>query len=184
MHNFTGFIAKIGIKTGTSKRGAWKLYSIKIDGQDEWISAGFDAPPCKEGDYVSIEAEQNDKGYWDAKSIKQVKNAPAKEAAAVSGPALAKTSTQTSIHYQSARKDAIALIELLLTHKALPMSASATAAGTAKRYEEITALIDKLTVRYFNDAETHRILEDVTDEGSSKAEEADPTPGSDEVDDA
>lgn len=184
MSNFTGFIEKIGIKTGTSKRGQWKLYSFKMSDVEHWLSAGFDAPAAKEGDYVSIEAEQNDKGYWDVTSLKQVKNAPAKTGSATAANSPAK-GTQTSIHYQSARKDAISVIELLLTHKALPMSAAATAAGTAKRYEEITALVDKLTVRYFNDAETHRILEDVTDEGSTKEEaEEVPSPGTDEVDDA
>jgi hypothetical protein len=166
-----GFAKKIGIKEGRGKRGPWKLYSVKIeleDGSehDSWISLGFDAPSFKEGDYVKIEASENDRGYLQADKVTKLKNPPAKSskgAAAPSGGHV--TSTQTSIHYQSARKDAIEVLKLLQSQDALPLSTAKTKAGEAKRYEEVMALVAKLTVEFFNDAETHRLLKTVADAG-------------------
>lgn len=177
MSTFKGFIAKVNSKAGKSASGRpYTLWSIKLENEDgteqeKWLSAGFEQPEASEGDYVEVTAEENAKGYLNIKSIKQLKNAPAKVA-----PAGAKSSgghvstTQTSIHYQSARNAAISVLEVLVAKDALPISAAKTKAGEAARYEEIMALVDKLTVRYFMDAETHRILESVADEGSSEPE--------------
>ena len=181
---FTGFIAKINSKDGRTKSGKpWTLWSIKLENadgtqQDKWLSAGFDKPTAAEGDYVEIIAEENEKGYLDVKGIKQVKNAPARGYApgvakvvaggdkASSSDVRPHTTTQTSIHYQSARKDAVAVLALLIEKDALPISKAKDKSGEAKRYEEIMALVDKITVRYFQDAETHRILDSVVDEGT------------------
>jgi hypothetical protein len=181
MSDFKGFIQKIAVKQGKGKRPpykAWTLYSIKLADEngvelEQWFGAGFDPPKVKEGDYVALTAEQNDGGYWDVKGITPLKNAPAKVSAANSGVATngATISTQSSIHYQSARNSAIEVIKLLVETKSLPVSSSQTKSGEAKRYEEIMALIDKLTVRFYVDTETQRILETVADEGASEEEE-------------
>lgn len=176
MSTFKGFIAKIGIKEGRSGRGPWKLYSIKLEDEngvenDKWLSAGFDKPKANEGDYVVIEAEENDKGYLNVKSLKVQKNPPAQVSKSApqgtrTAPANVKGSTtQTSIHYQSARKDAIEVLKLLQSQDALPISSAKTKAGEAKRFEELMALVDKLTVQFFFDAETHRLLDTVADAG-------------------
>jgi hypothetical protein len=184
MSEFRGFIQKIAVKTGKGKKPPYKpytLYSIKLADEkgvefEQWFGVGFAAPNAKEGDYVELDAEQNLAGYWDVKGLRPLKNAPAKVATSntasssesVSGPAI---STQSSIHYQSARNSAIEVIKLLVETKSLPVSAAQTKAGEAKRYEEIMALIDKLTVRFYVDTETQRILETVTDEGADDEEE-------------
>ncbi len=171
---FKGFIAKIGKKEGRSGRGPWVLYSIKLEDEngvenDKWISAGFDKPKANEGDYVIIEAEENEKGYLNVKSLKVGKNAPARSSPEATkgagGHVKAASGTQTSIHYQSARKDAIEVLKLLQSQDALPLSSAKTKAGEAKRFEELMALVDKLTVQLFFDAETHRLLETVADAG-------------------
>ena len=192
MSEFRGFIQKIAVKTGKGKKPPYKpytLYSIKLADEkgvefEQWFGVGFAAPDAKEGDYVELDAEQNVAGYWDVKGLRPLKNAPAKNvptnsSAATSGSTI---STQTSIHYQGARNASIEVIKLLVETKSLPVSAAQTKAGEAKRYEEIMALIDKLTVRFFVDAETHRILETVTDEGADDEEVIAPGESDDEAD--
>jgi hypothetical protein len=181
MSDFKGFVQKIAVKTGKGKRPPYKpytLYSLKIADEngvelEQWFGAGFDKPDVKEGDYILLTAEQNDSGYWDVKGIKPLKNAPAKASQAVSstGSSGGSIGTQSSIHYQSSRNAAIEVIKLLVETKSLPVSSAQTKAGEAKRYEEIMALIDKLTVRFYVDTETQRILASVTDEGAEAEEE-------------
>lgn len=179
MDNVKGFVSKITSKDGMGKRGKWTVYSMKLELEngiefEKWISLGFEAPKVKEGDYVDIKLEENSKGFLNAVDIKSLKNPPAKpnrSGAPASGAAPAKaagtyvSATQTSIHYQSARKDAIEVLKLLQSQDALPLSAAKTKAGEAKRYEELIALVDKLTVQFFYDAETHRLLSTVVDAG-------------------
>lgn len=178
MSVFKGFIAKIGEKSGKSNKGrAWTIYSIKLEKEDgseldKWISAGFDKPSVREGDYVKIIAEENDKGYLNASEIKKLKNAPARSKAAAGGSGgdgRGSQATQKSIHYQSARKDALNLVALLLAQDALPLTSAKGKAGEAKRFVELSALVDKLTVQYFFDAETQRLLDSVADAGAVAA---------------
>jgi hypothetical protein len=176
MSVFKGFVKKINSKEGRAKSGKpYTLWSAKLENedgteQDNWISFGFDKPEIKEGDYVKITTEQDGK-YLRVTETKRLKNAPArsnKAAPSASGGHV--SSTQTSIHYQSARKDAIEALALLIEASALPLTKDTAKAGQAKRYEEVMALIDKLTVRFFHDAETHRLLTTVVDEGAVEAD--------------
>jgi hypothetical protein len=190
--DFKGFITKVAVKTGKGKKPPFKpytLYSIKLADEngvelEQWFGAGFEAPSVKEGDYVALTAEQNAGGYWDVKGIKPLKNAPAKASASpASGVSSGGgVSTQSSIHYQSSRNAAIEVIKLLVETKSLPVSTAQTKAGEAKRYEEIMALIDKLTVRFYVDTETQRILKSVADEGAETEEEEVIVPGEDDGD--
>ncbi len=199
---FKGFVKTISVKEGHGRRGPWKLFSAKLEREDgteveDWITFGFDKPTCREGDYVKITASKNDRGYFQADEVKRLKNAPARSSATAGTAAGANVSnnTQKSIHYQSSRNAAIQAITLLLANDALPMSSAKTKAGEAKRFEEITALIDKLTVRYFFDAETQRLLTTVADDGAvtnnagelpdadDSEKEADDEEGDDELDD-
>lgn len=177
MNTYKGFIAAITTKTGLGRRGPWTLYSGKLEKEDgteypEWISFGFDKPTVQKGDYVKIETEEDGKGYQKVKTCVQLKNPPAKAqpatkaVSAPSGGSSFDVNRQKSIHYQSSRKDAIEVLGLLIAKDALPMTAAKTKAGEAARYEEIMALVDKLTVRYFNDTESLRILDSVVDDGA------------------
>ena len=175
MSTYKGFVKKINTKTGQGKRGPWTAYSIKLEKDDgteyeEWISCGFDAPKASEGDYVVIETQKNERGYETAASIKRLKNPPSRtvgNSAAGGGPGQATgDNRQNSIIYQSSRKDAVSIIQVLLENDALPLSAATTKAGAARRYEEVIALVNKLTVQFYNDVNTLRLLDSVQDAGA------------------
>lgn len=186
---FKGFVKKINTKEGRGKNGKpWKLYSAKLEKEDgteydQWISFGFSAPSVSEGDYVKLTTEKDDRGYEQVTEAKRLKNAPARAAKSSSDGVGTETgSRQSHIHYQSSRKDAIAVLTLLQTQDALPLSNAKTKAGEAKRYEEIMALVDKLTVRFYGDVETLRVLKSVADEGAVTADAASLPDDSDEED--
>jgi hypothetical protein len=191
---FKGFIAHIAEKSGRSSKGKpWTAYSAKIEKEDgteydKWLSFGFDKPDVKKGDYVKITTEANDRGYEQVTEVKKLKNAPARvgkggtqESGGGNGFA---STTQKSIHYQNSRNLAATVLGILNDKDALPLSATKGKAGEIKRYEEIMALIDKLTVRFFYDAETLRILEKVADEGATVAAKEDLPDDSDDEEEA
>ncbi len=188
---FVGFVKRINVKEGRGKRGPWKAYSAKIEKDDgseynEWVSLGFDAPPFKEGDYVQLETEENEGRQQYVKgSAKVKKNAPARASqntsnkgstggtatgGAQGGTGFNEPARQASITYQSSRKDAIEIVSLLLANGALPMSEAKTKAGTAKRFDEITAAVEKFTVELYNDVTSLRVLGRVADAGVVKAD--------------
>jgi hypothetical protein len=187
---FKGWVKKLNSKDGQAKSGRpYTLWSAKLEKEDgteydNWISFGFTKPEIKEGDYVKITAEQDGK-YLQVKEVKRLKNAPARVVAkgAEGTNQNVSTSTQVSIHYQSARKDALQAIDILIKSDALPISAAKTKAGEAKRYVELLALIDKLTVQFFYDAQTHRLLATVADAGAIAPDAAGSLPEDSDGDD-
>lgn len=205
---FKGFVAKIGQKTGQGRKGPWTLYSCKIEKEDgteypNWISLGFDAPKFKEGDYVAIYASENEKGYLNADEVKRLKNAPErkKKQAAGGGQGGGRKggyggggggdfNRQTNpedakrMSYANARTAAIELVNVLLTHGALPITAAKGKAAEAKREEEIAAFVDKYTVQYFQDGLSLRLLELVEDARGGDDKEESPLPGDNDDDSA
>jgi hypothetical protein len=78
---------------------------------------------------------------------------------------------------QHSQSVAAELIGILLAHNALPVSKADTKAGEAKRFAEIVAAYNKLTVQAFNDAMTCRLLKFVADTvPEAKADAPLPTP--------
>lgn len=187
---FTGTLVLLNVKKGVGKRGPWKAYSGKVEkanGEeyDEWVSFGFEKPECAQGDEVVIVTKKED-GYWKAQEVTVTKAADQEEDSdddsesgdsgteetpnsdesdqQESSPSKSKKrSSQTNIHYQNSRTAAIELADLLLKHKAVPLSATAGKAGEAKRFEEVTALVNKLTVIFFHDLESFRLVNDIED---------------------
>jgi len=74
---------------------------------------------------------------------------------------------QPRIEYQSARNAAIEAVGVLLTHDGLPTSKAAGKAGSATRYEDIVEYINKLTVQFFHDTQTLRLVGTVADSGQA-----------------
>ena len=70
--------------------------------------------------------------------------------------------------YTAARSAALDAVALLLAHDALPTSTAKTKAGQATRFEEVTAMIDKLTIEYFFDSASGRKIESVADAGAKE----------------
>jgi hypothetical protein len=75
--------------------------------------------------------------------------------------------------YSNARSAALEAVATLLAHDGLVTSAAKTKGGQAQRYEEIVAAIDKLTVKYYFDGASGRLLTTVADEGSTESRVAD-----------
>lgn len=187
MAKLEGFVNKLNTKSGVGKRGPWTLYSFILelaDGTESpWVSYGFEQPPFKEGEYIAFETDEKDgrhnfnKGSGRkpanpperAKPAVQGKAAPANAGASKavnSASATVSGSTadrQTSIVMQHSQEMAITAVGILLSNDALPTSGAATKAGEAKRFSEIMAAFDKLTVKFYNDAATGRLLETVSD---------------------
>jgi hypothetical protein len=170
------FVAKINGRNVNTRKGPRTSYSMKLEREDGseidgWISIGWDKPNFSEGDYVKVTYAKNERGYLDASEVKPLKNAPAKSeaTAAPSGGGRGGYDPKgPTIHYQNSRTAAIELVGLMLAHDALPMSEAKTKAGTAKRFAEIKALVDKLTVQFYFDVETLRLMKSVADAGAEK----------------
>lgn len=195
-----GFVEKINSHTGTGSNGKpYTLWSMKLSDEsgaelDGWYKTGFDKPPCKEGDYIKCEAVPATKGKpgnfdVNVATIKVAKNPPAKPASEKNestGGGYAPRdggATQRNIHYQNSRTAAIETVRLLLENKALKLKAGDTAAAVQQHFDVITGSIDKLTVKYYNDLETHRLLNDVADYYEFSNEGDGPLPDAeDEVD--
>lgn len=199
---YAGFVAAISARDLPSKFKGKKstAYSFKLENDDgsegPWIGFGFDEPPFQQGDYVEVEAEENDKGFLNyiKGSGKQIKNPPARATAKPAGRANGSASTsagsvetgagttattagsavsgqnstgvdrQTQIVLQHSQEMAIAAVNVLLTHDGLPMTEAKTKAGTAKRYAEFMAMIDKLTRKFYDDVVTGQLLTRVAPE--------------------
>lgn len=181
-----GFVLRAESKNGTSKNGrAYTLYSALIENVDGsefgWVGFGFDGLPFNEGDYVEFEVEEkNGRKQFIKGTGSKPKNPPARKVKEVETKAEGKVSSvdgynrQTNpidaarMTYANSRDAAIAVVELLLANKALPLSKTDTKAGEAKRFEEITAAIDKLTVQYTKDGLTQRLFDVVADAGEGR----------------
>ena len=64
-----------------------------------------------------------------------------------------------------AQEMAISTVNLLLENKALPVTGASTKAGESKRFKEIKAEIDKLTIEFYFDTATGRKVDTVQDSG-------------------
>jgi hypothetical protein len=181
---FIGDVVKVLTRKVDGRNGPITAYSVKVakpDGEeyDEWIGFGFKKPDVEEGDSVKISAKKEN-GFWKAVDVEVTETADQEEEAGdeqdsgesgstvpaeKSAPAASskKISKQQYIHYQNSRTAALELVALLLQNKAAPLAATEGKAGTAKRFEEVVALVDKLTVKYFHDLETFRLVNDIED---------------------
>lgn len=189
LKTFIGEIAVLTARKVDGRNGPITAYSAKVikpDGEeyDEWVGFGFKKPICEKGDSVKISAIK-EKGFWKAVDVEVTEQAgqeagEPEQAEPVSGPSGSKdkgassvpvasssvskkTTVDQRIGYQNSRTAALQLAGLLLTNKAVPLVATAGKAGDAKRFEEVTALVDKLTVKLFHDLETFRLINDVED---------------------
>jgi len=142
MSETTGRVDRINAKTGQGAHGPWTAYSLQIDGN--WWNYGFKAPPCKEGDTVTYTMGKDAKGYDTASNVSVTAAAPAAPTA-VAGKAPVNT-RDVSIQYQSCRKDAIALLPVLLEQGAFVYPAKTK---TADKYDLLLAVVDELTARNY-----------------------------------
>src|SRR5579859_2462418 len=173
-----GYVKKVNTKDGKGKRGPWTLYSCIIEQDDGtesgWISCGFEKPPFAEGSYISLETSKDGNYTNYVEGSAKVLSPPVKATPAASSAAPAErkgayVDRNDSIVYQSSRKDALSLVALLLEHDGLPLSTATAKSGIAKRYEEIKAFVDNVTIEYYFDVQTGRTIQQVVDAGAEPA---------------
>lgn len=129
--------------------------------------------PIKEGDNVSFDAEQNG-NFWNinVKTVKKLAAAPVDVSKASSGTATGwsggkrDSGVQDAINYQSARKDALQLLDILASNQVIDFGK----ASKAKAFETALTYVDKLTVRFFED--TKALGHKTTEPAADDAEEA------------
>jgi len=198
--SFEGYVEKINYRDGAKKNGSkWFQYSFKLDGDAPWISLAFDQKPAfAEGQYISCDTEVNAKGYHtikagtgkiiDKPAREQAPKSPAKGKGGYSGGGGGGSSeywakkfehelknVEPRITLTSARRDALDFLKLVAEHDALPLTATKTKAGEATRFDQLSDFLDKVTVKFFLDAnDPTRLTEGVQDERDQPA--AAPTP--------
>lgn len=170
----TGFVVKINQRNVNTRRGPSTSYSLRLEDENgaeinKWFSAGFKKPPVSEGDFVKLSYSENDRGFLDISEIKPLKNGPARSGkSATSGTGAARDNSagrDERITYLACQKVAEERVRTLLDAGALPVSEAKTKAGTSKRFDEIAALVAKITVQLYHDAMTLRLLKSVADAG-------------------
>ena len=178
-------------KTGKT----YTIYQGEIhadNGQKFAVEFGFDKPDVTNGDYISLDAFE-ERGVLKVDQSTIVRREPPKAAAAPQQPATGgsnsgggdsasgqsssgnyapreygyKTNPEDArrITYAASNDRALKTLDFLVRNDALPHSKAKGKGGEAQRYQEFMAALDKLTVKFFNDAMSLRVLEVVADEG-------------------
>lgn len=177
MSEIVAYADRIEVKTGMGRNNKpYTVYNVLCTtkgGESVRLGWGFDAPSFREGQWFKTQTQTNDRGY-----LEKVKNAPveakdgpAPQTAAPSAGGTAASgqpavdTKQNSIHYQNSRTAAINLTSVLLEANALPISQAKDKGGITKRFEQIQAIVEKLTVQLFHDVDTLRLLEKHADAG-------------------
>lgn len=162
----------------------WKVYdrkyrgrdsfTIKIDGDDIWYRAGDKryAGIAESGNRVAFDAEMNADGT--SATIKGPVTLAKPASPAANGTPSAGGDRNNSIVYQSSRKDAIELVQLLVASGSLALPKAQKAKVGA-----IEAAVDRYTALFFDDVGT---LGAVVREAESGGESEEPESDEDEGD--
>lgn len=198
MSNAEGYIKKIFTREGSGNKGKWALDNFLIadeSGEDiGWFGNGFRenaevAPKCSEGDYITFNWEQDGKYQNIVKGTAVVKKDKAPAPAPASGgensrgsaTTTSSGSTQQNIHYQNSRTAAIEVVGMLLENDGLSITGAKSKAGQSKRYDEIVASVNKLTVQFYTDLESFRLFDTVADAGEVDTSADGPLPDAEEA---
>lgn len=190
MSEFVAYANKIEIKTGMGRNNkpytVYNVHCVTKTGESVRLGWGFDAPSFKEGQWFQTQVETNARGYQE--KVKgapvQAKDGPAPAStgasqgtgASGSSSAPASNARQDSIHYQNSRTAAIQLTGLLLEANALPISTAKDKGGITKRFDQLQAVVEKLTVQLYHDVDTLRLLEKHADAGEVEVPKAQELP--------
>ena len=137
METYTGVVGRV------FNRG--KMWSLNCG--DEWYGCGYNKPDCVDGQTVSFNWDSNE-----GKDGRVYKNVIKGSLKVDSNAAPAKASTPTpasrdvSIQYQSSRKDAIAVLPILLEAGGIPLPSK-----QADKHDAILAIINDLTNKFYLD---------------------------------
>ena len=191
MSTFQGSVEKIFEKSIKTRRGQMPVYSMKIDGQDDWFDLGFDKPDVVEQDYVQFDADKNDRGYWKVGKgaivkIERPKDEPKSQAAGGgTGEVMANngvTSYEKELRYNYRFSYGVASEFALAALQAgfLPTNGGATKAKKAATMEDVEQFIDERAAKIFARCWSIEELEGILDSAVGvDAEEVAPGPGPD-----
>lgn len=147
MAKVTGQVFKVYDKEFRGKM----LYSVKLEDDPIYyrMNEKRHAGIVEAGAFIEFDAEPNADGK--SATVKSIPKAVAKPAAAAAGPVGGAMSAgrEASIHYQSARKDALQFVEIALANGAIKLPSAA-----AKKLQALEALVDNYTALYFEDVGT------------------------------
>lgn len=150
-------------------------YSVKLDGDPRYYRCKGHNPGSVEGKEVAFTvSDLTDKdAQVDTKSIKVVEAKAQQSNASVGTASIGTTSRDSSIHYQSSRKDALVFVGMSVAAGALKLPAK-----EAARLDALEALVDAKTAEYYNDIGTLGAVARAT--GTAETETADVTDADEE----
>lgn len=148
----TGQVYKIFTKEfpgkGGKKGNTW--FSIKLEGDDTYYRCKGNDPGDIEGKTVSFEADGDQVTskpvVKEEVPVAASLQTPPPKGGNVSGGAVLGSAREASIHYQSARKDALQFLDILTRTGAVKLPAK-----EAAKLEALEALADSYTASFFAD---------------------------------
>lgn len=146
MAQASGVVEVISIKP-TARGG--NSYNFKLN-NDVWYGHGFTSPAFSEGDNISFSFTENGKFKNVDDSTVVVSEAkttaPTRGAGSAPPPSNSYDDRQLAITYQAARKDALQIVEMALTHDVLSLGAK-----KAEKLGILEDLVHKMTMQFFED---------------------------------
>ena len=140
MSTVTGTVEKVWEKN-TNKGKAYSLIINTGDGDDTWVSVGFDKPSVSEGTRVSLNTksrESNGKTYYNLEGDIKVLGEAAQAARSTAGTGGAR---QESIVVQSSLKSAVELVGIALANGALSVGSG----NASKKYATLMSIVMETT---------------------------------------
>lgn len=179
---YEGEVAKVYSKFIKTAKGKTEVYSLKLEGHDDWFDSGFKEPSCEEGEYVKFSAGKNDRGYLkldgDVVVIERPATALAKTAVSSGsgdeGVKLTKSQTDVQYNYRAATMAAIEMSNIFLTHGILPKTGK-----KAVTADDVLDFIEDRAGDLFRQFMNIEGLVSKLEEGDVEAEEVAPGPGDD-----
>ncbi len=155
----TGVVEKV---LGPSGRGT---YDVQVGGVK--YGTYTNVPKCAPGDVVEFEAKQNG-NFWNmnVKSLRVTGRAAAQENVGSNTKTKAwvpDDKRQDAISYQAARKDALQLMDMLLSKDVVDFG---KAKNNSAKIDVVEVFVDKYTQRYFEDTKNlgHKLQEEPASE--------------------
>lgn len=159
----TGLVSKIFFKEfpGNNGKPPNKSFTIKLERDEVYYRCGQSDPGNIEGQKVTLTHDPvtfTKKGEKEAKvtarpEVISQKSEPStgqtSTTSAQSSYSMASSARESSIHYQSARKDALQMVDIVTRTGAIKLPAK-----EANKLEAVEALVDSYTARFFEDIST------------------------------
>jgi hypothetical protein len=155
-----------------------KLFSIKLEDDPIYyrMNEARNAGVAEAGNWVEFEADPNPDGKSaTVKGAVRAVQKPLPAAAQTGGGAVASVGREASIHYQSARKDALTFVSLAVTQGAVKLPAK-----QALKLKALEALVDSYTASYLEDIATGGAVARATAAAYTEEAEADEADDSDD----